>query len=134
MSEHTAGPLVGSARPGDAASVLELIHRVSRSRPGAVALEHRGRELTFAELMQRVADISAVLTEAGVLRGARVAVHADRTPDVIATALAAMALGAAYVPVDPANPAARTQAILLGADATVFAYDGGSATAPPSGT
>jgi len=61
-------------------------------------------------------------------------VYADRTPDVIATALAAMALGAAYVPVDPANPAARTQSILLGADAAVLAYDGRSSASRPAGT
>jgi amino acid adenylation domain-containing protein len=134
ISERDAGPLLGSVRPIGAASILELIQGVSLSRPAAVALEHRGREQTFAELVQRVADVAAALAEAGVVRGDRVAVYADRTPEVIATALAAMALGAAYVPVDPANPAARTQAILLGADAAVLAYDGGSAAVPPSGT
>jgi amino acid adenylation domain-containing protein len=133
-SQVAVGPLVGAERPIGAASVLELIQRVSLSRPTAVALEHRGRERTFAELMQQVADVATALAEAGVARGDRVAVYADRTPDVIAAALAAMALGAAYVPVDPANPAARTQGILLGADAALLAYDGASAAAPPSGT
>src|SRR4029453_8602813 len=89
------------------------------------------REQTFAELMQRVADVAAALAEAGVARGDRVAVYAERTPDVIATALAAMALGASYVPVDPTNPPARTQGILLGADPAALAYDGG-ASAPLS--
>ena len=133
-NQRTAGPLVGLARPIGVGSILDLIHAVSVSRPAAVALEHHGREQTFGELMQRVADVAAALAEAGVARGDRVAVYANRTPEVIATALAAMALGAAYVPVDPANPAARTQGILLGADAAVLAYEGGSAAVPPSGT
>src|SRR4030095_7188450 len=89
-------PLVGSTRPVGAASVLELIHGVSASRPGAVALDHRGREQTVAELRQRGGGVAAALAEAGVARGDRVAVYAERTPDVIATALAAMALGASY--------------------------------------
>jgi D-alanine--poly(phosphoribitol) ligase subunit 1 len=130
-SQLSVGPLVGSTRPIDAASILDLVHGISRSRPTAVALEHRGREWTFAELMQRVADVAGALGEAGVARGDRVAVYADRTPDVIATALAAMVLGAAYVPIDPTNPPARTQGILLGADAALLAYDGASAAAPP---
>jgi amino acid adenylation domain-containing protein len=134
MGEPTAGPLVGATRPIDAASLLELIERVSRARPGAVALEHRGREVTYGELMQRIADIAAALADAGVVRGARVAVYADRTPNVIATALAAMAAGAAYVPIDPANPESRTQTILLGADAAVFAYDGKATREPPCDT
>jgi amino acid adenylation domain-containing protein len=134
IGERGAGPLVGATRPIAEASVLALIHRVSLAHPAAVALEHRGREQTFAELMQRVADLAAALADAGVRRGDCVAVWADRTPAVIATALAAMALGAAYVPVDPTNPAARTQSILLGSGATVLAHDGGTVALPTSGT
>jgi len=69
VSERIAGPLVGAVRSIAAASVLELIHGVSLAQPAAVALEHRGRTLTFAELMQRVADVAAALAEAGVARG-----------------------------------------------------------------
>ncbi|MFC7613066.1 AMP-binding protein [Actinokineospora soli] len=48
----------------------------------------------------------------GLLRGDRVAVHMGRTPDLVACLLGVMAAGAAYVPVDPALPEARRDALV----------------------
>ena len=63
--------------------------------------------------------------------GAKVAVWADRTPDTIATALAAMAIGAAYVPLDPAYPIDRIAAILRVLDPDTLVHGGQDGTARP---
>ena len=56
--------------------------------------------------------LAGALREAGVGRGDQVAIWATRSVPVVAAALAAMALGAAYVPIDPTYPAARVRRIL----------------------
>jgi clorobiocin biosynthesis protein CloN4 len=52
------------------------------------------------------------MREAGVTRGDRVVIRADKSPDAVVAMQAVLRLGAAYVPVDPASPAARTEALV----------------------
>ncbi|KLU82007.1 hypothetical protein, variant [Magnaporthiopsis poae ATCC 64411] len=63
--------------------------------------------LTYKELDDKTSAIAAALVEKGVSRGQYVAVHQEPTPDWICSMLAILRIGAVYVPLDPAMPAAR---------------------------
>ncbi|MEV6971985.1 amino acid adenylation domain-containing protein [Kitasatospora sp. NPDC093806] len=113
----------GENRPVAAGSVVELVRRYARQTPHAPAVESAGSILTYSQLWLWVREISAALDEAGVSAGDRVLLRADRTPGVIAAALAVMSLRAAYVPVDPTHPADRIAAVVAGADARAQVHD-----------
>ncbi|NUP21016.1 MAG: amino acid adenylation domain-containing protein, partial [Streptomyces sp.] len=80
--------------------------------------------------------IAARLTAAGVRPGDRVGVLADRSTAMVAAVLGAMHAGAAYVPVDPANPDERIATLLSDAQAAAVIVTGahGTRLAPFAGT
>ncbi|MGH9088364.1 MAG: amino acid adenylation domain-containing protein [Acidimicrobiales bacterium] len=100
-----------SAELGEGTLVDAVAAHVSE-RPDAVAVEADGSTLTYAELWDAAARVAGALGEAGVERGDQVAIWATRTAPVVAAALAVMALGAGYVPIDPTYPPARVRRIL----------------------
>src|SRR4051794_22174762 len=95
---------------------FEAVHRRFERRahatPHAPALTHRGRTLTCVALNARANRIARRLRALGAGPETVVGVCLERTPDLVATLLAAWKAGAAYVPLDPAHPAARTRALL----------------------
>ncbi|MFJ8013281.1 amino acid adenylation domain-containing protein [Streptomyces sp. NPDC096339] len=103
---ETAAPV-----PGD--SVVELFGRRVDTAPHAVAItDASGTDLTYAELDQASNRLARYLTGRGVRRGALVGVAMDRSADLLITFLAIWKAGAAFVPVDPGNPAERIALIL----------------------
>ena len=94
------------------ATLVDLVAEHVRTRPDAPAIEGDGPVQTYAELWAHAGRMAAVLAEAGVGAGDQVAIWATRTAPVVAAALGVMALGAAYVPIDPTYPASRVRRIL----------------------
>lgn len=84
--------------------IVEQIFEKGHHEPGAIALRHGARTLTYGELIDRAGALAAELQRRGV---ARVAVCAERSIELVVEQLAVMAAGAAYIPVDPALPPAR---------------------------
>jgi amino acid adenylation domain-containing protein len=80
--------------------------------PDAVALLAGETRVTFAELAARSAQLANHLHDLGVAAGDRVAICLERSPDMVAAALAAMQIGAAFVPLDPAYPELRLRDIV----------------------
>lgn len=87
----------------------------------AVSDEHLS--LTYAELQQQVLLLAATLQSEGVQPGDWVALHCQRGVPAIVAVLAIVALGAAYVPLDPAFPAARNRLILQDSGCRVALVD-----------
>ena len=106
-----AAPAIPRAR-----SVGALVRDVAARHPARIAVSSAGRDLTYAELLARADRLAAVLQRAGVGRGDRVGLFVERSCDVVVGMLAAMGLGAAYVPVDPMYPDPRVAALVEGAD------------------
>ncbi|MFI6790565.1 amino acid adenylation domain-containing protein [Nonomuraea sp. NPDC050383] len=88
-----------------------LLHRPFEERvpyaPDAVAVDHPGGEITYAELDRRAALLAAELTSAGVGRGELVAVVMERGWEQVVAVLAIGKAGAAYLPVDADLPDRR---------------------------
>ncbi|GLX97761.1 amino acid adenylation domain-containing protein [Herbidospora sp. NBRC 101105] len=91
--------------------------------PGSPAVACDGVELTYRELGERVARMASGLAARGVRPGDVVGVSLKRTLDLVPVLLAVWRAGAAYLPVDPAFPAARVSALIDDAGARILVGD-----------
>jgi len=85
----------------------DLVGASARRDPGAVAVVDGDRVLTYGQLDAASGRLSGLLVAAGVRRGDRVGVHAEKSLESVVALYGAMKAGAAYVPLDPAAPVAR---------------------------
>ncbi|MEU8622520.1 amino acid adenylation domain-containing protein [Streptomyces sp. NPDC048623] len=90
----------------------ELLTRAAAARPAAEAVRYRGATTDYAALDRAASALAATLREAGVGPGDRVGLWMPKSPETIVALHAVLKCGAAYVPVDPAVPAARAAYIL----------------------
>jgi amino acid adenylation domain-containing protein len=104
-------PPVGERSP-DHPSVLRSFHEHATRSPDAVAVRHRGHDLTYRELDDWSTRIAAGLADAGVGNGSRVALLLGRSPAVLAAVLGVWKVGGVYVPLDPEYPQLRLEQIL----------------------
>ncbi|MGW7609128.1 amino acid adenylation domain-containing protein [Streptomyces sp. NPDC054766] len=96
-------------------SVPVVHHRFEanvRATPDAVAVVRAGEQVTYAELDVRANRFAHFLAARGCGRGAKVGVCLDYSIDMLVAILGTLKAGAAYVPFDPAYPAARLQLLL----------------------
>lgn len=82
---------------------------IAEADAGAIAVEDARGSMTYAELSARAGAYAAQLQANGVGPGDRIAVLMPRGGACIAAFLASWHIGAAYVPLDPAQPDARLQ-------------------------
>ncbi len=97
--------------PRDAA-ITDLVQEHVDSTPDAIAVEEGERRLTYAELDRLANAVASRLRGQGVGRGDRVGLMFQRSIEEVAAMLGVLKAGAAYVPIDPAYPAARINVIL----------------------
>jgi amino acid adenylation domain-containing protein/non-ribosomal peptide synthase protein (TIGR01720 family) len=83
--------------------------------PGAVAVSFQGVSLTYGELDAASNRLAHLLAGCGVGPGGCVALLFPRCAEAIVAMLAVLKTGAAYVPIDPAVPAARIEFTLADA-------------------
>ena len=83
--------------------------------PEAVALSFEGRSMTYRELEEAANRLAHLLAGHGVGPGACVALLVSRSAEAIVAILAVLKTGAAYLPIDPAVPAARIEFMLADA-------------------
>jgi len=93
-------------------SVIELLEDRAARTPNEVALLFGDDVMTCGEVNTRVNQLAATLIDAGVREGDVVAIVADRSPEMVLGLLAILKAGSAYLPIDPAFPAQRTEFIL----------------------
>ncbi|MBT37417.1 MAG: AMP-dependent synthetase [Deltaproteobacteria bacterium] len=77
-----------------------FLDQVSDAFGTRVAIHFAGRNTTYADLREQVRELSRALVGAGVVKGARVAVHMANRPEWLVSAYAAARLGAVVVPVN----------------------------------
>ena len=81
------------SKAGSIATVGELFRACAALHPGSVALEYRGRQILYAELLDRVHRATAILAAQGLRRGDRVALLSRNRPEYFEIELAAANLG-----------------------------------------
>lgn len=100
--------------------VTESVARHARERPTAPAIVSGARELSYGELDAWTNRIARELAARGLRRGGLVGVVLERSAQLLPALLGVLRAGGAYVPVDPAYPAARLAFILEQAAAQVI--------------
>ncbi|MGW4771332.1 amino acid adenylation domain-containing protein, partial [Nocardia sp. NPDC004278] len=96
------------------ATLVSLLDATVAAAPDAVALvsDQPGRKLTYAELDARANRLARYLIQRGVRPEDRIALGIRRSIDLVVAMYAVAKSGAAYVPIDPDQPAERVEHIL----------------------
>ncbi|WP_375474747.1 class I adenylate-forming enzyme family protein [uncultured Jatrophihabitans sp.] len=82
-------------------TVLDSFLDTVAADPDAAAVHYFGATLTRAEVAEHSGRLAAVLRDAGVVRGDRIAVSLQNTPIMAVALLAAWSAGASVVPINP---------------------------------
>lgn len=128
-AEHEAVLANNTATEQDVqwATILDAFSETANLRASQIAVTDgpgvAASSWTFAQLEKRVSTIANGLIVHGVRPGDRVAVAIRRSADVVAAALAVLAAGAVYIPVDLAYPTQRIRMILEDSTPAVVIVD-----------
>ena len=88
-------------------TLTSLFTEQARRTPVAVAVEHEGVQLSYAELNRRANRLANHLRRLGVGPEVRVGLSMDRSPELVVGLLGVMKAGGAYVPLDREYPLGR---------------------------
>ena len=112
-AEHARLDEIGNravlTRPATPVSIPVLFAAQVARTPEAVAVTFGGRSLTYRELDEAANRLAHLLAAHDVGPGACVALLFTRSAQAVVAMLAVLKTGAAYLPIDPALPAARMQ-------------------------
>ena len=99
----------------------ELVVEQAERTPDNVAIEFAGRELTYAQLLDRSAWLAAKIQAATKHSNAEplIPMFLDRSPDAVVAMLAILRAGFGFVPLDPNMPLDRLRKIADDLGATV---------------
>ena len=92
---------------GTSVSIPVLFAAQVARAPEAVAVSCEGHSMTYRELEEAANRLAHLLAGQGVGPGRCVALLFSRSAEAIVAILAVLKTGAAYLPIDPAHPAAR---------------------------
>ncbi|HET9896546.1 MAG TPA: amino acid adenylation domain-containing protein [Streptosporangiaceae bacterium] len=121
-----------TCRDWPAASYAELFARLAATGGTAVACAGEAGEagevgeagdVTYRQLASQAGAVAAALKSAGAGRADIVMVRMARGPALLASVVGLIAAGAVYLPVDPAEPVARTARLIAGATPAVVITD-----------
>ncbi|MFC8954497.1 amino acid adenylation domain-containing protein [Streptomyces sp. NPDC057101] len=109
----------GLPRDVDEETLPALFARWAAERPDAVAVVDRSRSVTYAQLDARADRIAGLLAARGVGAESVVGVAVPRSVDMVATVVAALKLGAAFLPLDLVHPGDRLSYMIENSGAAV---------------
>ncbi|MGF2481997.1 AMP-binding protein, partial [Ralstonia pseudosolanacearum] len=97
-----------TAAPYPQASTIHgLFEAQVRRTPEAIAVEHEGQQVSYAELNARANRVAHALIGLGVGPDARVGLCAERSVELVIGLLGILKAGGGYVPLDPSYPQDR---------------------------
>ena len=93
--------------------LLRRFESLAALTPDAPALTFLSQTQSYRQLNEQANVIAHALLRAGVVRGDRVGVLLEPSVEMLAALIGVLKAGAAYVPLDPAYPRERLQAVVL---------------------
>ncbi|SEP61274.1 amino acid adenylation domain-containing protein [Streptomyces sp. yr375] len=105
-------------------TLVELIDRQVRLTPDATAVRFDGAGLGYRQLDESAERLAARLRALGARPGTFVGLLMDRSLALPVALLGVLKSGAAYVPLDPEHPEARTRGLLAEAGIRLVVADG----------
>ncbi|WP_405427432.1 amino acid adenylation domain-containing protein [Streptomyces erythrochromogenes] len=121
VTPHPVAPQ--SAAPDPATSLPALVARHAELTPDALAVVDGDTTLTYGRLLRAGHALAARLRDHGVARGDRVALLTMRSHRTVVAQLGLWLAGAVCVPLDPAQPRPRTEAMIADAEVTLTVGD-----------
>ncbi|MBB84108.1 MAG: hypothetical protein CL931_09910, partial [Deltaproteobacteria bacterium] len=115
----------------EAPSLLEAFESAGERWRDRPAVWTEAGVLTYAELHARANGLAATLAEAGIGCEDRVAVHLERSAELLVGVLGILKAGAVYLPLDPAQPTSRLERIFTNATPRVLLHDAEAETPLP---
>lgn len=112
-----------SAAPSKFECLMEPFENQAEQTPSAVAVVFQQERITYKELNERANQIAHHLIRRGVGAGSLVGVCLPRNVEMLASLLAALKAGAAYVALDPEYPVERLSFILNDANIEAIITD-----------
>ncbi|XXY54893.1 amino acid adenylation domain-containing protein [Sorangium sp. So ce269] len=113
-------------------AVHRMFEEQAARAPGATAVVHEERQISYGELDRRANQLAQLLRRRGVGPEVRVGLCLPRSIEMIAAVLGVLKAGGAYVPLDPNLPRERIAAMIGGAGIrVVIAEEGAAADQPP---
>ncbi|MGW0016271.1 amino acid adenylation domain-containing protein, partial [Streptomyces tendae] len=107
----------------DRTPVHVLFEERAAAEPEALAVVSGEERLSYGELNARANRLAHRLLGRGVGRESRVAVFQERSAELIVATLAVLKAGGVYVPIDPQQPASRSEFILRDTGAVALLTD-----------
>jgi amino acid adenylation domain-containing protein len=89
-------------------------------QPSAIAIDAPKNQMTYAQLDSRANAFVALFEKNGISANSIVPLVLPRSSDLVAAEIAALKLGACFLPIDPDQPAARIAKILQQARVSYF--------------
>jgi amino acid adenylation domain-containing protein len=127
MPDHSSTaaqtPLSVMEIPGDGL-IDQAFRRHAAATPHATALLYEGERFTYADVEARSVRVARQLQAHGCGAGARVAILAERRPELIWTLLGVLRCGGVFILLDSAYPKARLASLLALARPTILLAPG----------
>lgn len=90
----------------------QTVRHSAARHPDKTAFRFMSASLTYAELEKRMNQLANQLIDLGVKKGDRVGIFMARSLETAVAMYGIMAAGAVYVPINPSQPAERTQFLI----------------------
>jgi surfactin family lipopeptide synthetase A len=103
--------------------IIDRVRDVAARHANSNAVCARGTTLTYAQFIQRVDGLAADLRCHGAGPNSRVAIHLERSVELIVAMFATLAAGSAYVPLDRDSPTSRLRQIIEDSEPAVLLAD-----------
>jgi amino acid adenylation domain-containing protein len=113
--------------------IQDLVQSQAKARPDAIAVVAGKQQLSYGELESRANELACFLQSHGIGANVVVALCMQRSPALIVAALGILKAGAAYLPIDPTDPAKRVGSLLEDARCTLVLTESRIAEALPRG-
>ncbi|MFI2710530.1 amino acid adenylation domain-containing protein [Micromonospora sp. NPDC018662] len=120
----------GDPGPDGPPTMTELLAESLLRHADRPAVRWRGRTVSYRELDHRSARLAHRLVRSGVRRGDHVAVHLDRSDELVVALVGIVRAGAVWVPVEPVNPPDRVRYLLADSGARMVVTDATRAAVP----
>ncbi|MEU0880590.1 amino acid adenylation domain-containing protein [Lentzea sp. NPDC005914] len=108
-------------------TIVEHLEESLKRNADLPAVRWDGEVISYGELDRRSARLARHLIRHGCQVGDHVAVHMDRSADLVVALVAVVRAGGVYVPVDPVNPPDRVRYLVEDSGARLMIADGARA-------
>jgi len=113
-------------------TVYRLFEQQARQHPDRIALLWEGEQLSYGQLNARADLLAGYLCKLGATTETLIGLCVERSMDMVVGLLGIMKTGAAYVPLDPAYPKDRLNAMIAGSGLSLLLTQQTAASALPA--